>query len=140
MNTISNGELSDPLCDSVYRGLTLVRLSCKESWIFPSFFDWLLFIPGPQPLSLFTAGNWCFSGEGFGPCLASCYILNTTVSWFLVNLFSTGDLCYWSLQTRLIWGRGHQYIQHSLPRVVSILLFYGELLYKPKGSYPVRTY
>ena len=26
MNTISNGELSDPLCDSVYRGLTSVRL------------------------------------------------------------------------------------------------------------------
>ena len=26
MNTISNGELSDPLCDSVNRGLTLVRL------------------------------------------------------------------------------------------------------------------
>ena len=25
-NTISNGELSDPLCDSVNRGLTLVRL------------------------------------------------------------------------------------------------------------------
>ena len=27
MNTISNGELSDPLCDSVNRGLTLVRLA-----------------------------------------------------------------------------------------------------------------
>ena len=27
MNTISNGELSDPLCDSVNRGLTLVRLT-----------------------------------------------------------------------------------------------------------------
>ena len=26
MNTISNGELSDPLCDSVNRGLTLVRV------------------------------------------------------------------------------------------------------------------
>ena len=26
MNTTSNGELSDPLCDSVNRGLTLVRL------------------------------------------------------------------------------------------------------------------
>ena len=26
LNTISNGELSDPLCDSVNRGLTLVRL------------------------------------------------------------------------------------------------------------------
>ena len=26
MNTISNEELSDPLCDSVKRGLTLVRL------------------------------------------------------------------------------------------------------------------
>ena len=26
MNMISNGELSDPLCDSVNRGLTLVRL------------------------------------------------------------------------------------------------------------------
>ena len=24
--TISNGELSDPICDGVYRGLTLVRL------------------------------------------------------------------------------------------------------------------
>ena len=29
MNTISNGELSDPLCDSVNRGLTLVRLCDK---------------------------------------------------------------------------------------------------------------
>ena len=27
MNTISNGELSDPLCDRVNRGLTLVRLT-----------------------------------------------------------------------------------------------------------------
>ena len=26
MNTISYGELSDPLCDGVNRGLTLVRL------------------------------------------------------------------------------------------------------------------
>ena len=26
LNTISNGELSDPLCDSVNRGLTLFRL------------------------------------------------------------------------------------------------------------------
>ena len=26
MNIISNGELSDPLCDSVNKGLTLVRL------------------------------------------------------------------------------------------------------------------
>ena len=26
LNTISNGELTDPLCDSVNRGLTLVRL------------------------------------------------------------------------------------------------------------------
>ena len=29
MNTISNGELSDPLCDSVNRGLALVRLTIK---------------------------------------------------------------------------------------------------------------
>ena len=29
LNTISNGELSDPLCDSINRGLTLVR-SIKE--------------------------------------------------------------------------------------------------------------
>ena len=26
LNTISNGEFSDPLCSSVHRGLTLVRL------------------------------------------------------------------------------------------------------------------
>ena len=26
--------------------------SCIESWIFPTFFDWLLFIPGPRPLSM----------------------------------------------------------------------------------------
>ena len=26
LNTISNGELSDPLCDSINKGLTLVRL------------------------------------------------------------------------------------------------------------------
>ena len=26
LNTVSNGELSDPLCDSVNRGLTFVRL------------------------------------------------------------------------------------------------------------------
>ena len=31
MNTISNGELSDPLCDNVNRGLTLVRLG---EWVF----------------------------------------------------------------------------------------------------------
>ena len=24
--------------------------SCIESWIFPTFFDWLLYIPGPRPL------------------------------------------------------------------------------------------
>ena len=32
MNTISNGELSDPLCDSVNRGLTLVRLVFILEW------------------------------------------------------------------------------------------------------------
>ena len=26
--------------------------SCKESWIFPTFIDWLLFIPGPLPLNI----------------------------------------------------------------------------------------
>ena len=26
LNTISNGEFSDPVCDSVNRGLTLIRL------------------------------------------------------------------------------------------------------------------
>ena len=30
LNTISYGELSDPLCDSVNRGLTLVRLHCPQ--------------------------------------------------------------------------------------------------------------
>ena len=34
MNTISNGELSDPLCDSVNRGLTLVRLIYYQCSIF----------------------------------------------------------------------------------------------------------
>ena len=33
LNTISNGELSDPLCDSVTRGLTLVRLKFNQTWI-----------------------------------------------------------------------------------------------------------
>ena len=28
--------------------------SCIESWIFPTFFDWLLFIPGPRPLTLLS--------------------------------------------------------------------------------------
>ena len=31
-NTISNGELSDHLCDSVNRGLTLVRLGKITFW------------------------------------------------------------------------------------------------------------
>ena len=31
LNTICNGELSDPLCDSVHRGLTLVRLLLSQS-------------------------------------------------------------------------------------------------------------
>ena len=31
MNTISNGELSDPLCDTVNRGLTLVRLQERRT-------------------------------------------------------------------------------------------------------------
>ena len=30
LNTVSNGEFSDPLCDSVNRGLTLVRFLCDE--------------------------------------------------------------------------------------------------------------
>ena len=29
----------------------------KEKWIFPIFFDWLLFIPGPRPLSDFPSGH-----------------------------------------------------------------------------------
>ena len=37
--------------------------SCIESWIFPTFFDWLLFIPGPRPLKLpnvyFFVENGC---------------------------------------------------------------------------------
>ena len=32
-NTISSGELSDPLCDSVNWGLTLVRFRFEETWI-----------------------------------------------------------------------------------------------------------
>ena len=32
LNTISNGELSDPLCDSESRDLALVRLS--EFWLY----------------------------------------------------------------------------------------------------------
>ena len=31
LNTISNRELSDPLCDSVNRGLTLVRLAVSHT-------------------------------------------------------------------------------------------------------------
>ena len=34
LNTISNGELSDPLCNSVNRGLTLVRLEDFKMWLF----------------------------------------------------------------------------------------------------------
>ena len=34
LNTISNGELSDPLCNSVNRGLTLVRLEDYKIWLF----------------------------------------------------------------------------------------------------------
>ena len=38
--------------------------SCIESWIFPTFFDWLLFIPGPRPLiiksenQVLCQGHW----------------------------------------------------------------------------------
>ena len=31
--------------------------SCIESWIFPTFFDWLLFISGPRPLSFRSQNN-----------------------------------------------------------------------------------
>ena len=33
LNTITNGELSDPLCDSVNRGLTLVRLLFYQIYV-----------------------------------------------------------------------------------------------------------
>ena len=34
LKTISNGELSDPLCNSKNRGLTLVTVDCKsEAWL-----------------------------------------------------------------------------------------------------------
>ena len=33
LNMICNGVLSDPLCDSVNRGLTLVRLSGLRDWV-----------------------------------------------------------------------------------------------------------
>ena len=36
MNTISNGELSDPLCDSVNRGLTLDSLHIVITEDFPT--------------------------------------------------------------------------------------------------------
>ena len=39
MNTITNGELSDPLCDSVMRGLTLVRLTWHKDD--SSLFKWM---------------------------------------------------------------------------------------------------
>ena len=29
--------------------------SCLESWIFPTFFDWLLFIPRPRPLTTISS-------------------------------------------------------------------------------------
>ena len=31
LNNISNGELTDPLCDNVKRGLTLVRLGLRPT-------------------------------------------------------------------------------------------------------------
>ena len=34
----------------VFSKMILKCESCIESWIFPTFFDWLLFIPGPRPL------------------------------------------------------------------------------------------
>ena len=56
LNTISNGELSDPLCKSVNRGLTLVRLHrirTKEKvyWIYGWHIASLFF-------SLFFLSNW----------------------------------------------------------------------------------
>ena len=33
--------------------------SCIESWIFPTFFDWLLFIPRPRPLNIVTILGMC---------------------------------------------------------------------------------
>ena len=39
INTISNGELSNPLCDNVNRGLTLVRLLIH--WLELETYDWL---------------------------------------------------------------------------------------------------
>ena len=54
--------------------------SCIESWIFPTFSDWLLFIPGPRPLKSNLYPFWtvakiilCISDEtGF---LSDCPLL-----------------------------------------------------------------
>ena len=43
LNTISNGELSDPLCESDKRGLTFVRLPVNETIILPIIFRTKLF-------------------------------------------------------------------------------------------------
>ena len=49
LNTIGNGELSDPLCDRINRGLTLVRL-VRQLWCLVFFFS-------NEPLSKETINN-----------------------------------------------------------------------------------
>ena len=90
MNTISNGELSDPLCDSVNRGLTLVRLrilNMKNVLLLPyivlNVYHWLL-----SPLSLYLIINSRKNIQWMENHLQNTWDTKHSVSFFFFILYS----------------------------------------------------
>ena len=78
MNMISNGELSDPLCDGVSRGLTSVRLGKKDFVSVPG-------IPG-HPIK-FRLTNSVINNKGSAILYRQFNFLNNAI--FLFNVTFT---------------------------------------------------
>ena len=107
--------------------------SCIESWIFPTFFDWLLFIPGPRPLRV-SPHNECpvFCNWANLPFLS---ILNLLFYLHLVSFLlcdriihcynMKGDVCWLIFVIFFPVGRNHPLIlgnnNENLPRIISII-------------------
>ena len=97
--------------------------SCIESWIFPTFFDWLLFIPGPRPLNM----EW--------RKIATYEITSTRTSESLVihgHFFSSFYyICSWHWHLESKWfNRILLYRKVSRKKFWQFKWFYSSLLYR----------
>ena len=113
LNTISNGELSDPLCHSVNRGLTLVRLNFLDSVIRKNISSlavhaqyWTCSPPPPPPKKK--------TQQKSKTHLSSYLVAGKLAFWYKNVLYSTVHLSHKSIQRHV---SSHQRLKQESNRV-----------------------